>query len=227
MKTPQRDDRRPLPLGVPLGALDDVARLQDRLLHLEDLLALVPRLLGVELDAERGREHRGGEVFGVVARLLRRLAVAVVLGEVAVALAVGRAREADGRRDEAVRLVRVLPGHDAVDDLPRHDELLAFLAAHLLAVRREDRAHRDEVRLLDAGVAERELERREAVLVNADAVREEDRLRHEHLVHHGIAALTDRDDRRPSRLLGHRLLSGRGAGGTEASLRETATRAPE
>ena len=45
---------RPQALGVALGALHDVARLEDRLLQAEHLLALAPRLLGVELDAERG-----------------------------------------------------------------------------------------------------------------------------------------------------------------------------
>jgi len=41
---------------VALRALDDVARLEDRLFHAKDLLALVPGLVGVEVDAE-GREE--------------------------------------------------------------------------------------------------------------------------------------------------------------------------
>src|SRR5207244_1427784 len=69
----ERDDGRPLTLRVPFGALHDVACLQEGLLHLEGLLALAPRLLGVELDAEGGREHRGGEILGVVAGGPRRL----------------------------------------------------------------------------------------------------------------------------------------------------------
>ena len=87
------DDRRPQPGLVALGALHDVARAEDGLVCLEDLLALAPRRLGVELDAERRREHRRGEVFGVVAGLLRGLAVAVMLGEVTVVRgSAGRAR---------------------------------------------------------------------------------------------------------------------------------------
>src|ERR1700677_2681499 len=75
------DDGGPGALGVALRALDDVAGLQDGLLEAEDLLALAPRLLGIELDAQGGAEHGRREVFGVVAGLLGGLAVAVVLGE--------------------------------------------------------------------------------------------------------------------------------------------------
>src|SRR5437879_539347 len=125
-KDAERNDRRPDALGVAFGALHDVARLEHFLRHLEGLLALVPGLLGIEVDAERRREHRGREVFGVLAGLLRGLAVAVVLGEVAVLLRIRRTRETDRRRDEAVRFVRVLPGHDAVNDLAGHDVLLAL-----------------------------------------------------------------------------------------------------
>src|SRR4051812_21804622 len=149
----ERDDGRPQTLRVPFGALDDVACLQDVLCHLESLLALAPRLLGVEVDAECRREHRRREVLRVVAGLLRGLAVAVVLREVAVLSGIARTREPDRRRDEPVRLVRVLARHHAVNDLSRHDVLAAFLAADLAAARREDRADGDEVRLLDVGVA--------------------------------------------------------------------------
>jgi len=145
------------------------------------------------VEPERRGEHGCGKVFRVVAGLLRCLAVAVVLGEVAVLLGVGGPRQADRRRDEAVRLVRVLPRHHAVDDLSRHDQLLAFLAADLPAVRRENRADCHEVRLLDAGITQRELERRETVLVHADTVREEDGLRHEHFAHARVAALAELD----------------------------------
>src|SRR5215467_4643648 len=111
---PQRHYRRPEAFGMPLGALYDVPRLQDGLLHSEDLVALVPGLLRIEVDAERRGEHGGGEVLGVVTGLLRGLAITVVLGQVAVLLLVGRAREADRGRDEPVRFVGVLPRHHAV-----------------------------------------------------------------------------------------------------------------
>src|ERR1700722_7329453 len=196
-------DRRPRSFRISFGALNDVPRLQDALLHLEDLVPLAPRLLGIEVDAECRGEHRSREILGVVASLFGRLAVAVVLGEIAVALFVRRSSQADGGGDEAVGLVRVLPCHDAVDDLPRLDGLLALLPADLLAVRRKDRADRHEVGLLDASVAQGEVERGEAILVDAGAVSEENGLRHEQLVHRRVAVGTQGDDR-PLLLLGHR-----------------------
>src|SRR5262249_25461734 len=105
------------------------------------------------------------------------------------------AREPDGRGNQPVWLVGVLTGHHAVDDLAGANQLRALFLADLLAVRRKDGADGDEVRLLHAGVAKGELERRETVLVNAHPRREEDGFGHEHVVHHGKAALPYRNGR--------------------------------
>ena len=70
--------------GHFLGLVDHVG-------DLPDLALLVPRAVGVELDAQDGGEHLGGEVLGVVGGELGRLAVGVVLGEVSEGVAVARA----------------------------------------------------------------------------------------------------------------------------------------
>src|SRR2546426_113946 len=56
-----RDDRRPQPLPVPDGGLGDVARDDDLVAHPPDVLALVVAGVGVEVDAQDGRQHGGGQ----------------------------------------------------------------------------------------------------------------------------------------------------------------------
>src|SRR5207249_9134481 len=67
-----------------LGRLGAVEGAHDLAGDLPLLLALVPRRARLVIEAERGGQHGGREVFGVLARLLLGLAVAVVLGEVPV-----------------------------------------------------------------------------------------------------------------------------------------------
>jgi hypothetical protein len=109
----------------------------------------------------------GGEILGVVARLVVCLAVAVVLGEIAVLVAVLRNRDTDRGGDEPVRLVGGVLAHDDVEDLARLEELLALLRRDELAVRWEDRRDADEVELRDARAAERHLEARELLAVSS------------------------------------------------------------
>ena len=78
------------------------------------------RPLAIELHAEGGGEHRGREVFGVFAGLLRRLAVAVVLGKVAVLVRVRRAREALGLVLMAPRIASALLGEKQRSAASRH-----------------------------------------------------------------------------------------------------------
>jgi hypothetical protein len=54
-------------------------------------------------------------------------------------------------------------------------------------MRRKDRADGDEVRDLDVRVTKSELERRQAIFVNADAGREEHPLRNEEIVDADVA----------------------------------------
>src|SRR5688572_14121086 len=63
-------------------SLRDVGGADDLAADLPLFLALVPRTVGVEINAQRGGQHAGGEVLGVVAGLLLVLPVGVVLGEV-------------------------------------------------------------------------------------------------------------------------------------------------
>src|SRR5438876_1090840 len=59
-----RDHGRPQPLPVPDGGLGDVARDDDLVAHPPDVLALVVAGVGVEVDAQDGGQHGGGQVLG-------------------------------------------------------------------------------------------------------------------------------------------------------------------
>src|SRR5712675_1585576 len=86
------------------SGLRDVGGAHDLTPDLPLFLALVPRAVGVEVDAQRRGQHAGGQVLGVIAGLLLVLAVAVVLGEIAVLLGVARNGDADraGRHAEGL-----------------------------------------------------------------------------------------------------------------------------
>ena len=78
------DDAGPQSVLVAFGGLDN-ADGSSRFRRSSCTAArAVPRLVGVEGDAQRRRQHRGGEVFAQVFGLLLAHAVAVVLGDVAV-----------------------------------------------------------------------------------------------------------------------------------------------
>src|SRR5947209_1302866 len=79
-----RDGRRPQTTLVPYRRLGDVGGADDLVREFVNFFLLVPRLVRIELYAQRGRQHFSGELFGVVACLLFRLAEAVVLAEVSV-----------------------------------------------------------------------------------------------------------------------------------------------
>src|SRR5439155_23993637 len=108
----RRHHRTPQTLLVADCGLRDVLRANDLIGEPIHFLLLVPALVRIEFEAERRREHLGGELFGVVAGDVLALAEAVMLGQISVQLAVARDRHADGRRDEAMRLARRGFGHD-------------------------------------------------------------------------------------------------------------------
>ena len=72
------------PFLVADGGLGHVLRADDLVREAVDLFLLVPALVGIELEAERRREHLGGELLGVVPGDVFALAEAVVLGQVPV-----------------------------------------------------------------------------------------------------------------------------------------------
>src|ERR1041384_137365 len=88
----RRHHRRPAPILAALGAGRDVQRAHDLAGEQPLLTPLVPRGVGVERHAEHRGQHRGGQVFGVFAGDHFVLAVAVMLGDVAVVRRVGRHR---------------------------------------------------------------------------------------------------------------------------------------
>src|SRR6266851_1369980 len=78
------DDRRPKAVAVANRGLRDVARRNDFIGDPPDVLALVVTGVGVEIDAQDRGEHHRGQVLGVIAGLLLRLAETVMLRQVAV-----------------------------------------------------------------------------------------------------------------------------------------------
>src|SRR5438105_3990929 len=122
-------------LATTLGL---VLRSDDLIRQPVDFLLFVPALVRIELEAERRRQHFGSELLGVIARDVLALAEAVVLGQVAVQVAVTRDCHADGRRDEAMRLARGGFGHDHEGDLARLETLHPLPAREDPEVGRED-----------------------------------------------------------------------------------------
>src|SRR5215468_2422812 len=83
-----RDDGGPESFLVADGGLGDVLRADDLVRELVDLLLLVPALVGIELQSQRGCEHLGRQFLGVVARDVLALAKAVMLGQVSIKIAI-------------------------------------------------------------------------------------------------------------------------------------------
>src|SRR5919198_6103161 len=80
----RRDYRRPASVRTAFGCGRDVHRAHD-LAREEPLFApLVPGLIRFEWHAEHSRQHRRREIFRVLAGHSLTLAVAVMLGDVAV-----------------------------------------------------------------------------------------------------------------------------------------------
>src|SRR5258705_2272516 len=112
------DDGGPEAFLVAHGALGDVLNVNDLVGQPVDLLLFVPALIRVELETERRRQHIGGKLLGVVAGDVLALAEAVMLGEVAVQLAVAWDRDADSGSNQPMRLPGGGLGHDDEGDLP-------------------------------------------------------------------------------------------------------------
>src|SRR5213592_3576777 len=83
-----RDNRRPEALLVADGGLCDVLGAHDLIRQPVHFFLLVPALVGIEVEAERRREHFRGQLLGIVAGDVFALAEAMVLGKVTVQLAV-------------------------------------------------------------------------------------------------------------------------------------------
>ena len=67
----------------PMAVWVDFLGLEDHVGDFQNLPLLVPGAVGIELDAQDGGEHLGGQVFGVIGRGLGGLPVSMVLGEIA------------------------------------------------------------------------------------------------------------------------------------------------
>jgi hypothetical protein len=101
------------------------------------------------------------------------LAKGVVLAQVSVGIRVRGDGATDRGRYKPVRLVAAAARHDGVGYHAGIDFLQALVLRHDFAFGRKYARHVDEVTLLDAGIAEGELEAPELRLVRADAFSEE------------------------------------------------------
>src|ERR1019366_4419683 len=104
-----RDHRRPASTLVAHGALRYVSGAHNLVRQAIDLFFLVPRLVGVELHIERGGNHLGGKLFGVVSGDVVSLAEGVMLAQIAISTAVSRNRHSNGGGRQAARLPRAAP----------------------------------------------------------------------------------------------------------------------
>src|SRR3984957_17409851 len=87
-----------------------------------------------------------------------------------------RPREADAGGDETAEFVSLGPRHHAKRDLARTQRGDADLARNEFALRRQDRRDRDQILLLDIGIAQRIFEGCQLLAVDADAAGDKDAL---------------------------------------------------
>src|SRR2546425_900468 len=164
----------PITLLVADGRLCDVGRLEDLLADLPDLLFLDPRFFRVELDAEDGGQHRGGQVLGVLPRGLVVLSVGMMFRQVAVRIPVRGDGDADRGGDQPMRLVGRGLADDDVGDLPGLEVSHALALGNDAAAGREDARDADDVQGRDVRLAQGHLEGGQLLLVLADSLGEED-----------------------------------------------------
>ncbi len=102
-----------------MGRGGDRQAFDDQLGVFVELLALVPGGAGIELYPEGRGQHGGSEVFGIIAALVSCHAAAVMLGDIAVHIGIGRPRQTDAGVNAAARLVGLRAGEDRERNLTR------------------------------------------------------------------------------------------------------------
>src|SRR5262245_41071519 len=104
-KNGSRDRARPMMVRAAFGGGGDRRAVDDQAAELVELLALVPRGLGIEIEAEGRGQHRRSEVFGLFAARLRGHPIPVQLRDVSVHVRIRRGGQAQARMDVASELV--------------------------------------------------------------------------------------------------------------------------
>ena len=107
---------RPQSVFVSLGRLGDIGSGDEFSAGFVLFLPLVPILAGIKFYAQRGGQHRRRQVFGVIPRLLFRVAEGMMLAQISVLLAVFGNSQTDGCGDKPVRLVGGVSAHYAKTD---------------------------------------------------------------------------------------------------------------
>jgi hypothetical protein len=155
------------------GRRRDRLRVDDEIAQGIDPLAFIPCGARVEFDAKRRSQHRGGQVFDIFAGFRLRHAETMVLGNIAIVRGVSRPREPNSGIDPASGLVGLGARHHAERYLARTQRFDAGAAGNKFALRRQNRGYRNKILLLDIGVAQRVLERRKLLAMDADAAGQE------------------------------------------------------
>src|SRR3984893_18413185 len=114
-----RNHRGPKAALVAYRGLGDIGGADDLVRDTIDLFLLVPGTVGVEFDVESGGQHLGSEFFGIVTGRGLGLSERVVLAEVAVCITIGGDSHTNAGRQQAVRFVGRVFGHDGKNHFAR------------------------------------------------------------------------------------------------------------
>jgi len=150
------------------GRLSDIAGPHDLAADLEDVLLFIPAFVHVEIDAERGSQHGGREIFRIIAGLFFRLSKGVVLAYITVGGLVRRDGATDGSGLEPLGFVAARPAHDAVGNGARDHGLEPLGPGDHFRPRGEDAGDQDEVTFFNAGITEGPFEGMKFVFMGAD-----------------------------------------------------------
>jgi len=130
------------------------------------LFALVPRRLGLEIEAECRGQHGGGKILGLFTTRLCGHAVSVQLRYISIHIRVCRSGQTETGVDMTPEFIGLRSGQYAESDVPGLERLDPYFAGNNLAARRESGRYINQVLLLDIRVAQREFERGEGMAMD-------------------------------------------------------------
>jgi len=157
-------------LRISNSRLGDVADANDFAAEFVNLFFFVPTGVLVELHAQRRGQHRRRHFLGKIARGGIVHAISVQFAQITVGILFGGLGHADGSGNETVGFIGRATGHDRKGDLAGLQELFPLFAGDDPTSRRQDAGNVNQVAHLDAGIAQRQLETAQLVLVRAHAL---------------------------------------------------------
>src|SRR5438876_185570 len=141
-----------------------------------NLLLLIPGPVGVKFYVQRGRQHLGRKLLGVISGGIFSFSERVVLTQIAVRITVRRNGNSNARRQQPVWFVSGILGYDSKDHLTRIQVLQSLRTRNQLALWRKNRRDANQILCGDAGISQRQLERSEALTMLADPLSEKNPL---------------------------------------------------